>query len=83
MVNNPPANARDARDVGSIPGLGRFPGEGHGHSSNPAWEIPWTEEPSGAIVHGVGESWTQLSTKSTTCLNHWRILSPNWPLGYE
>jgi len=31
------------------------------HSSNLAWEIPWTEEPGGAIVHGVGKSWTQLS----------------------
>ena len=29
MVKNPPANARDVRDAGSIPGLGRSPGEGH------------------------------------------------------
>ena len=28
-VKNPPANAGDARDVGSIPGLGRIPGEGN------------------------------------------------------
>ena len=26
MVKNPPANAGDARDEGSIPGLGRSPG---------------------------------------------------------
>ena len=36
----------DAGDLGSIPGSGKFPGEGNG---NPlqyfAWEIPWTEEP--------------------------------------
>ena len=25
VVKNPPANAGDIRDVGSIPGLGRFP----------------------------------------------------------
>ena len=35
-----------ARDPGSIPGLGRSPGEGNG---NPlqyiAWKMPWTEEP--------------------------------------
>ena len=31
MVKNPPANARDSRDVGSIPGLGRSPGGGHGN----------------------------------------------------
>ena len=31
MVKNPPANAGDAGDVGLIPGLGRFPGEGNGY----------------------------------------------------
>ena len=28
VVKNPPANAGDSRDSGSIPGLGRFPGVG-------------------------------------------------------
>ena len=32
MVKNPPANAGDARDMGSVPGLGRSPGEGNGNS---------------------------------------------------
>ena len=31
VVKNLPANAGDVRDVGSIPGLGRFPGGGHGN----------------------------------------------------
>ena len=31
MIKNSPANAGDARDVGSIPGLGRSPGEGNGN----------------------------------------------------
>ena len=31
MAKNPPANAGDARDTGSIPGLGRSPGEGCGN----------------------------------------------------
>ena len=31
VVKNPPANARDVRDVGSIPGLGRSTGGGHVH----------------------------------------------------
>ena len=31
MVKNQPANAGDARDVGSIPGWGRYPGRGHGN----------------------------------------------------
>ena len=40
------ASACTVGDLGSIPGLGRSPGEGNG---NPlqyfAWKIPWTEEP--------------------------------------
>ena len=31
VVNNLPANARDAGDVGSVPRLGRSPGEGNGN----------------------------------------------------
>ena len=47
MVKNPLANAGDVRDAGSIPGLGRSPGGGHGHSSTLAWRIPGTEAPGG------------------------------------
>ena len=31
MVKNPLANARDAKDTGLIPGLGRSSGEGNGN----------------------------------------------------
>ena len=31
VVKNLPANAGDRRDVGSVPGLGRSPGEGNGN----------------------------------------------------
>ena len=31
MVKNLPTNTGDIRDVGLIPGLGRFPGGGHGN----------------------------------------------------
>ena len=31
VVKNPPANAGDAGDAGSTPGLGRSPGEGNGN----------------------------------------------------
>ena len=45
MVKNLPASAGDA---GSIPGLGRSPGEVNGNPSRIlAWRIPWTEEPDG------------------------------------
>ena len=32
VVKNPPANAGEASDMGSIPGLGRQPGVGNGNS---------------------------------------------------
>ena len=48
VVKNPPANAGDARDVGSIPGSGICLEESmETHSSILAWRIPWTEEPGG------------------------------------
>ena len=31
VVKNPPANARDIRDAGSIPRLGSYPRGGHGN----------------------------------------------------
>ena len=38
----------NARDLGSMPGLERYPGGGHANpSSILAWRIPWTEEPGG------------------------------------
>ena len=47
-VKNLPANARDIRGAGSVPGFGRSLGGGH---SNPlsilAWRIPWAEESDG------------------------------------
>ena len=47
VVKNLPANAKDMRDVGLAPESGRSPGGGATHSSNLAWRIPWTEQPSG------------------------------------
>ena len=46
MVKNPPANAGDVRDMGSILGSGKEEGTA-AHSSILAWRIPWTEQPSG------------------------------------
>ena len=48
VMKNPPTNAGDIRDAGSIPGSGRSPGGGYAtHSSILAWRIPWTEDPDG------------------------------------
>ena len=56
MVKNPPATAGNERDVDSIPGLGRCPGEGNGNAlqysclQNPMDRGAW-----GATVHGAAE----------------------------
>ena len=48
MVKNPPANAGDMRDSGSILGREDPLEEGMAtHSTVLAWIIPWTEEPGG------------------------------------
>ena len=58
-VNYLPAHAEDTRDVGSIPGLGRSPGEGNGNLlqysclGNPMDRGAWL-----AIVHRVAKSQT-------------------------
>ena len=64
-VKNPLANAGDVRDSGSIPELGRSPGEGNGNPLQhiPAWETPGTEDPGGLQSHGVTKSRTQLSAQ--------------------
>ena len=58
LVKNPSANAGDVRDAGSIPGLGRSPGGGHGNQLQySCLENPMDrEEPEGARVHRVAQS---------------------------
>ena len=57
MVRNRLASAGDARDMGSIPGLGRSPGEENGYPlqysclGNPLDTGAWQ-----ATVHGVAKS---------------------------
>ena len=55
VVKNP-ANAGDAGDTGSVPGLGRpLEEEMATHSSILAWRIPWTEGPGGLQSTGCKE----------------------------
>ena len=66
VVKNLLANAQDIRDADLIPGLGRFPGEGHGKPlqysclENPTDRGAWW-----ATVHWVAKSQTGLKQLST------------------
>ena len=50
-------SACNVGDLGSIPGLGRSPGEGNGYPV----QYSGLEDSIDCIVHGVAKSWTQLS----------------------
>ena len=53
MVKNLPANAGD---TGSVPGSGRFPGEGNGSAQQYSYlENPMDREAWRAVVHGVAK----------------------------
>ena len=59
VVKNPPANAGDIRELGSIPGLGRFLGGGYGNSLQcSCLENLMDREAWQATVHGVTKTWT-------------------------
>ena len=66
VVKNPPANAGDSREAGSIPGLGRSPGVGNGNPlqysclENSTDRGAWWD-----MVHGLVKSQAWLSTHST------------------
>ena len=62
MIKNLPANAGDIRGMGSIPGLGRSPGERNGYPlQSSCVESPMDRGPLQSTVHGVTKSWTRLS----------------------
>ena len=57
VVKNPPANAGDARDADSIPGLGGLPGGGNGTPLQySCLENSMDRGARRATVHGVAES---------------------------
>ena len=65
VVNNPPANAGNTRDVDLIPGLGRSPEERNGNPFQySCLENFMDREAWQATVHGVAKSWTQQSMYS-------------------
>ena len=69
-VKESACNVGDARDMGSIPELGRsLEQEMATHSSILAWKISWTEEPGGLWSlgsHRVGHNWSNLAAAEVT-----------------
>ena len=76
MVKNPLANAGDAGNADSVPGLERFPGVGNGNLLQySCLENPMDRGTCQATVHGVAKSWTQsckeqLSTHTCTYIQY-------------
>ena len=57
MVKNPPVNAGDIRDLGSVPGWGRSLGGGHGNPFQYSYlENPMDRGVWSATVHKIAES---------------------------
>jgi len=72
VVKNPPANAGDTRDMGSIPGWGRSPEGGNGNPLQYSFlENPMDRGAWWTTVHGVAKSQTQLKGLSTAQMNLW------------
>ena len=70
-VKSPPSNAGGARDLGSIPGSGRSPGEGHGYPLQYSCLENYT---GGGTVHGAALSLTWLSALT----NLMETSRPSW-----
>ena len=68
MVKNPPATQET--QVQSLGPEDPLKKEMATHSSIPAWEIPWTEEPGGLQTTGSQKSRTRLSEYTTTATKY-------------
>ena len=58
MVKNPPANTGNTGEAGSIPGMGRSPGEGKGNPLQHCLENPMVRGGWWATVHRVAKGQT-------------------------
>ena len=78
-MKNPPAKAGEPGEEGSIPTLGRSPGEGNGNPPQYSFlENSMHRGISWATVHGVTKSWTRLSPWACTKVQNIRKLPPNY-----
>ena len=74
VVKNPPTNAGDVRDSGSIPGWGRSPGGGHGNPlqysclENPMDRGAWRATVPGITKSRTGLKWLSTNLQCLVCL---------------
>ena len=77
VAKNPPANKGDVRDMGSVPGLGRSPGGGHGNPlqysclENPKDRGAWRARAMGS--QRVGHDWSH-SEHTSICNFLWKCI---------
>ena len=94
VVKNPPANAGDTRDAGSIPGSGRSPGVGNGNLLQySCLENSMGRGASWIIVHGAAKSRTRLSdlniglhymiSSNFICLKFYKVKANKLPNRYR
>ena len=77
---NLPANAGDARGVGSIPELGRYPGKGNGNLfQDSCLENIMVRGTWWATVHGIAKNWTRLSAHTHHFQFFLHLNDPNAP----
>ena len=85
VVKNLPANARDAGDLGSIPGSGRSPGEGNDNPFQyPCLGNPMDRGAWWATGHGVAMSQTRLSAAAAAShFSRVRLFATLWTVAHQ
>ena len=77
VVKNSPASAGDLRYAGSVPGLGRSPGEGHGNPFQ--YSCLETSVERGAwwaTLHGVAKSWMRVKRLNVHACEVYMVIFP-------
>ena len=81
VVKNLTGNAGGARDAGSIPESGRFPGGGHGNPlQRSCLENPMDSRGCWAAVHSVTQNWIHTEQISQFMLKFSGLLKNNYEL---
>ena len=82
VVKNLPANTGDIRDMGRIPGLGRFPGGGHGNPLQYSYlENPTDREPGG--LQSIGSQRVRHNCSDLVCTNTHTLTHTHASEGFE